>query len=362
LVQVIERAGERERAAPEQFPADTIRDLFDSRLISAPLPEALGGCDWSALEAAQAIAQLAAVAPSAALIAAMPLGLAGIYATGPEMAPEEHRAMWADQIAAVAADYRARRLYAACNSEAGAGGSLAATKTVARRDENGTWHVSGTKILASGGVHADVFFSTAKVSTEDLPGAGIVEFFRVPTTADGVSIADDWDGFGMRATESQTVSYDDAPATGLCGFPHFHEVVQPVSYWYCLFAAIPLGCATGILDLLSNPAPSSPAMRLRLADARMRHEALAAYLNETASQWRPAAGVEYAARVLRMKTYVTAEATKLCAELFALSGGRSYRRNGQAARLLADSFAGTALRPPLALALDTLVEQFGEAH
>ena len=63
-------------------------------------------------------------------------------------------------------------------------------------------------------------------------------------------------------------------------------------------------------------------------------------------------------RVVRTKTYVTQEATKLCAELFALSGGRHYSRTSPVARALADSFAGTALRPPLALALDMLVENF----
>ena len=67
---------------------------------------------------------------------------------------------------------------------------------------------------------------------------------------------------------------------------------------------------------------------------------------------------DLAMRVLRTKTYVTQESTKLCAELFALSGGRHYTRSGVLARALADSFAGTALRPPLALALDTLTEQF----
>ena len=72
----------------------------------------------------------------------------------------------------------------------------------------------------------------------------------------------------------------------------------------------------------------------------MREEALRAYLHETARGWRPGAGPAYAARVLRMKTYVTQEATKLCAELFALSGGRHYRRDGRLARTLAASFAG----------------------
>jgi alkylation response protein AidB-like acyl-CoA dehydrogenase len=90
----------------------------------------------------------------------------------------------------------------------------------------------------------------------------------------------------------------------------------------------------------------------------MRYEAMRAYLLQTAEGFRAGAGAAYAARVLRTKTYVTQEATKLCAELFALGGGRNYRRTSLVARMLADSFAGTSLRPPLALALDRLVENF----
>lgn len=356
--ELVTRAGEREQADPERYPADTVAEFFAAGLISAPFPESAGGSAWTTLDAVRAIEAIATVAPSAALITSMPLGLAGIYGAGPDLAPEAHRAAWMAQSELVAADYRAGRLYAACNSEAGAGGSLAATKTTARRADSGEWRISGAKILASGGHHAHMFFSTAKVAQEDLPGAGIVEFFFVPTEAPGVDIADDWNGFGMRATDSQTVRYTDAPATDILGFPNFLEIAQPLTYWFCLFTAIPLGCAGGILKLLASPAPTSPAIRLRLAEARMRHEALAAYLRETADGWRPAAGPAYAARVLRMKTFVTAESTKLCAELFALSGGRHYRRGDVAARLLADSFAGTALRPPLALALDALVEGF----
>ena len=70
------------------------------------------------------------------------------------------------------------------------------------------------------------------------------------------------------------------------------------------------------------------------------------------------ADAAFRARVLRTKTHVTQEATKLCAELFALSGGRHYRRTSPLARAFADAFAGTALRPPLPLGLDSLVEQF----
>src|SRR5690606_32126920 len=142
----------------------------------------------------------------------------------------------------------------------------------------------------------------------------------------GVEVLSDWDGFGMRSTESQTVRYDGARSEAFLGFPNFIDVVQPLGYWYSLFAAIPLGCTRAILDELSQPVPAGAGLRLRLSDALMRVEALEAYLFETASQWRPAAGPAFMRRVVRTKTYVAQESTKLAAELFALGGGRHYRR------------------------------------
>jgi alkylation response protein AidB-like acyl-CoA dehydrogenase len=358
LASLLPSIAERERTEPETFPAGSIAALYDAGVIAAPFRPEHGGSSASLPEMVAAVEAIAAASPSTALIAAMPLGLAGIYGLGPEIAPEAHRATFARQLERVSADYRQGRIYAACNSEKGAGGSLAATKTVARKGGDGAFILSGEKILATSGRHASTFFSTAKVTQEDLPGAGIVEFFLIDVNARGTEILADWDGFGMRPTESHTVRYNDAPARELMGFPNFIERVQPLQYFFCLFAAVPLGCARAVLRAMGTPAPQSPALRLRLSDAVMRYEALRAYLLESAALFRPAAGPEYAARVLRTKTYVSQEATKLCAELFALGGGRHYRRNNPVARTLADAFAGTALRPPLALALESLVENF----
>jgi len=357
LDDILPAVREREAREPEAFPARTIADLYAIGLPGAPFSVDLGGTDSSLREGVEAIERLASVSPAAALLISMPLGLAGFIVAASTASAAAHRAVCAAQSERVAADYRSGHIYAACNSEKGAGGSLAATQTIARRHGDG-FRLTGEKILASFGKHASHFFSTAKVSPEDLPGAGMVEAFFVRTTAPGIEILDDWDGFGMRPTESQTVRYRDAPVESLVGFPNFLEVAQPVPYVFCLFAAISLGCARGMLRALGIPAPTSSALRQRLSDALMRYEAMRAYLLEAADGWRPAAGPAYAARVMRVKTYVTQESTRLCAELFALSGGRHYRRTSPVARLLAASFAGTALRPPLPLALDTLMESF----
>jgi alkylation response protein AidB-like acyl-CoA dehydrogenase len=351
------RLAARESADPERYPSENIADLVTAGVIRAPFAISVGGGGCALVDAVDAIETIASASPSTALLAAMPIGLAGVYAAGPDVAPPEHRRAWADQIDRVAADYRAGTIYAACNSEKGAGGSLEAIKTIAIR-RNGAFELTGEKILASFGRNAGMFFSTAKVDPSQLPGAGVVEFFLVRPGAPGVDILNDWNGFGMRSTESHTVRYAAAPAEGIVGFPNFIETVQPLTYWFALFSAIPLGCAAAIRRELSTPAPESPALRMRLSDAQMREEALRAYLHDTARQWRPGAGPAYAARALRTKTYVTQEATRLCADLFALSGGRHYTRDGRLARTLAASFAGTALRPPLALALDTLLQQF----
>lgn len=358
LADLLPTIAARENADPERYPAESMADLYNSGVPGLPLPVALGGAGASCRDATEAIELLATASPSLALMLSMPLGLAGVVAMDVEAPEAAWQSSWHEQKERIAAAYGAGKIYAACNSEKGAGGSLAATKTTARKDADGCFRITGEKILASSGENASVFFSTAKVDPAELPGAGVVEFFLIDVHQPGVNVLTDWNGFGMRSTESHSVRYVDAKTSEILGFPDFLAKAQPLQYWFCLFSAIPLGCARTILEALGKPAPSSPAVRLRLAEAQMKYEALRAYLLETAGQFRPAAGPAYAARVLRTKTYVTQEATRLCAELFALSGGRHYSRSSPAARAFADAFAGTALRPPLSLGLDSLVEQF----
>lgn len=348
---------EREQSDPERYPAETIDDLRRLGLFEAPLPN--GSRRRATLgDMVAAVEAIATASPSAALLVTMPVGIAGIHGEGAGVAPAQFRDAYAAQCQWVAEEIRSGAIFAAANSERGAGGNVAATKTTATRRADGDWTLSGEKILGSFGRHAKYFISTGKVTQEDLPGAGVVEIFFMPTDGTGVTILDDWDGFGMRSTESHTVRYADAPAVGIMGFPDFIAVAQPLTYWFHLFAAVPLGVARRMLAVLSTPAPASPALRLRLSEALMRYEATRAYLLSTAAEWHLASDAVYRARVLRVKTYVTQESTRLAGELFALSGGRHYRRGDELARLLAASYAGTALRPPLALGLDGLVDSF----
>ena len=358
ITELVRPFAEREAGNAEVFPAQNLADLYRAGIPGAPFAAAHGGRGASLTDCVRATEAVAAASASTALLLSMPLGLAGVYTAAEEVVAGEHRTSFFAQLDEATADYRLGRIYAACNSERGAGGSLAATKAVVDIGADGRPAISGEKILASSGLFAYRFFSTARVGPGQLAGAADVEFFLVRADGVGVEILDDWDGFGMRSTESQTVRYSAAPVDGVLCYPDLIARVQPLQYFYCLFAGVSLGAVRGMMEAIANPAPASPALRLRFAEATMRYEAMRAYLAETAGLFRPAAGPAYAARVLRMKTYVTQESTRLAAELFALSGGRHYRRSSPVARAFADSFAGTALRPPLALALDTLLEEF----
>jgi alkylation response protein AidB-like acyl-CoA dehydrogenase len=169
LESLLPSIAEREHKEPETFPAASIAALYDAGVIAAPFRPEHGGSSASLPEMVAVVEDIATASPSSALIACMPLGLAGVFGLGPDIAPEAHRARFAQQLERVSADYRLGRIYAACNSEKGAGGSLAATKTVAQRGVDGTFTISGEKILASSGRHASTFFSTAKVTRKIFP-------------------------------------------------------------------------------------------------------------------------------------------------------------------------------------------------
>jgi len=103
-----------------------------------------------------------------------------------------------------------------------------------------------------------MFYSTAKVDPADLPGCGIVEMFFIPSNGAGVEIKSDWNGFGMRSTESQSLHYQDAAAEGFIGYPDFLAKAQPLPLWYTLFAAVPSVALEPSSPSSAPPRPTRP--------------------------------------------------------------------------------------------------------
>jgi alkylation response protein AidB-like acyl-CoA dehydrogenase len=91
--------------------------------------------------------------------------------------------------------------------------------TVATRTDDG-WTVSGRKIFCTMSPAADVLFTA--VTYADAKGRDTYGYAMIPTSTPGVVVHDDWDAMGMRASGSNSVSFEGArlPASALRGgFP-----------------------------------------------------------------------------------------------------------------------------------------------
>lgn len=82
------------------------------------------------------------------------------------------------------------------------GGELGEIRTVVRRDGSG-WRLNGRKIYSTGNAYAQWI----PVAAVDEGGEAVVAV--VATDAKGVSVLDDWDGFGQRLTGTDTTVFEN---------------------------------------------------------------------------------------------------------------------------------------------------------
>jgi alkylation response protein AidB-like acyl-CoA dehydrogenase len=66
------------------------------------------------------------------------------------------------------------------------------------------WRLNGRKFYCTGSLAGDITFGPCRVE-----GSDEVRVFVTPTTAEGVTIHDDWTGFGQRTTASGTTEFRD---------------------------------------------------------------------------------------------------------------------------------------------------------
>ncbi|MFJ9461540.1 acyl-CoA dehydrogenase family protein [Kitasatospora sp. NPDC101447] len=174
------------------------RALAAAGLMGATVPPAHGGLGVSSLlDTAACLERIASADASAALVLHMQLSRGLGLAAGPSDPGSEGllRAM-ADGSAFVAG----------AATEAGAG--YFTVRTSADPGADGTATVSGRKIMVSGAPAATHFAVRLRVRTPDGDRLGSA---IVPRSA-ATTVADDWDGLGMRGSASGTVHFHDAEA------------------------------------------------------------------------------------------------------------------------------------------------------
>jgi alkylation response protein AidB-like acyl-CoA dehydrogenase len=340
--------------------AETLADLRASGILSAPVPRELGGWGSSLAETAEAVRQLARRAPATALALAMPLGNAATARIPDAAVPETLRPELAAGRHWIAEETRAGRILAVANSEPGAGGDLAQTRTRAVRGADGEYRLCGKKSFATLGPDADYFLCAARRVGEGPQGQDVVDGFFVARNAPGLLLDDAWDPLGMRATASVGLTLEETPATCVLGYRGCLEGVNARHWSTVLFAAVFVGVGEGALAVATEAlrgSQSSAYARATLARCRLNLDAAAGLLEAVATADHlplPAAARD---RTVRAKTFAALTAVDTASQAAMLCGGRTYRADHPVAQFLHDALAGPLLRPPLAKAMDTIADQ-----
>lgn len=181
------------------FPQDNFKRLHEHGLLALTVPKALGGGGASLVQARKVIAAVAKGEPSTALILVMQY-LQHSRLQDSRTWPEALRLRVAQDAVRNGALINALRVEPDLGTPAR--GGLPAT--VARRTSEG-WRISGRKLYSTGS-HGLTWFSVWARSTDEDP---LVGAWLVHRDTPGISIIEDWDHLGMRATCSHEVLFDN---------------------------------------------------------------------------------------------------------------------------------------------------------
>lgn len=197
-------------------PVAGVGALRESGWLTAPIPVELGGRGVESVhDLLVASARLARGEPSLTIGANMhwiPLVNTAQMWRAARMAGDVGRADamggWMERVA------REGLVVSAAISEPGQ--DLTRPSTRARRTPEG-WTISGRKVFCTMSPSADVLY--ASVTYEDDAEAERYGYVRIATDAEGVRLHDDWDALGMRASGSNSVTFEDVrlPASALAG-------------------------------------------------------------------------------------------------------------------------------------------------
>ncbi|HEY7604397.1 MAG TPA: acyl-CoA dehydrogenase family protein [Gaiellaceae bacterium] len=253
-------------------------------------------------------------------------------------------------------------VFAAAGSEIGQ--DLTRPGTTARRTESG-WLVSGRKVFCTMSPAADVLY--ASVTFTDEEGSERYGYAMIPRTTPGVTVHDDWDALGMRASGSHSVSFDDVelPASALRGGFPVGEVV-PYMERNLIAGLFHASAAMGIAE--SAHATAVRKLAERNGNAGARNGVLVAESAIDLSACR--AALDRAARLIdehrtaypvsdgpddeltalfaeaqAVKAFISQAAPRIVDRALALSGGAGYLNGSPIARAYRDVRAGAFMHP-----------------
>ncbi|MEZ0286119.1 MAG: acyl-CoA dehydrogenase family protein [Thermoleophilia bacterium] len=358
------RAGRHDRDG--SYPFEAVRALKEAGYLAAPVPRKLGGLGVESVhDLLVASSRLARGDPAVAIGVNMHL----IPVTG-----VAHR--W--RAAALRGDERRARAFGPSLERVSREGVVMAAAisephqdftrpaTTARRTAEG-WAVDGRKIFCTMSPAATLLYTA--VTFEDEDGAERYGYAQVPADAPGVRMHDDWDALGMRASGSQSVSFEDVrlpPEALRGGFPAgrltgdwMDRNLNAGAFHATASVGIAEAAHDGVLAALASRggAEGSPRAQTLAAENAIELSAIRAVFgragalldeHDVRSAAAPVADEEMAdlfAEVQSAKTFVNEAAVRVVDRALALAGGAGYMSRHPLSRAYRDVRAGAFMQP-----------------
>ncbi len=243
--EIAPRAAAHDRDA--SFPFDSFSILKESGYFIAPIPEGLGGLGVTSLHDVVVASSRLARGDAALTLGvnmhfAYLINVVNRWQTAVAAGDERRAGAFGGTLERIARD---GTVFAAAGSEVGQ--DLTRPATTAVRWESG-WVISGRKAFCTMSPAADVLYTAVTYTDDD--GRARYGYAMVPRETPGVVVHDDWDALGMRASGSNTVSFD--------------AVRLPLS---ALRGGFPAGDAVAYMDRNLNAGVLHAAAALGVAEA-----------------------------------------------------------------------------------------------
>jgi alkylation response protein AidB-like acyl-CoA dehydrogenase len=239
-----------------EFVAENYRDLKARKLFSAGVPKELGGGGATHTELCEMLREFAHHCPSTALALSMHTHL---------VAAAVWRHLHGQPAAPLLSKVAEGELVLVST---GAGDWLESTGMATRVD--GGYSVTAQKRFASGCPAGSMALTSAPF--EDPSEGPVVLHFAVPLSAPGVRVGSDWDTLGMRATGSNTLSFENVfvPEASI-------SVKRPRGKWHPSFSVVCIVAIPLIVSVYVGLAETAAAVaregaKKRLSDPHLPYQ------------------------------------------------------------------------------------------
>jgi len=231
-------------------------------------------------------------------------------------------------------------------TEPGAGSDLASMRTMARKSPGG-YHLNGSKMFITNGVHADLYFVAAKTGE---PGRNRdITMFAVEKGAPGFSVAKELDKHGWWSSDTAELAFEDCfvPDDQVIGIEGrgFYALVGNLQNERIVLGAQSCGEALKAIELTLDwvkqrqafgaPLWEKQAIRQRLSERLAQVEAARALVFNTA--WRDTNGEQVTKEVSMIKALCGDLVNKVMYDCLQFHGGTGYMRGTPIERMTRDA-------------------------